>query len=223
MTTAHPCRRDPVTFAVASLLLGMLACGGGGGDTTAPPPAAVAAVVVSPSAFSVGVGASDQLTAVLKDAAGQVVSGRTITWASSAATIASVNGTGLVTGLAAGGPVTITASSEGRSGSAQVTVTSPVASVSVSPATVWLGPGQTQQFSATVRDASNNVLTGRNVTWSTSGSATASHLAIGPRDRGQCGRAGHDHRDQRGQERDGTGVGGGTVRHVAGQRDILLA
>src|SRR5207249_9787505 len=48
--------------------------------------------------------------------------GRTVTWASSALSVATVNGTGLVSGLVVG-TSTITATSEGRSGTAAVTVT----------------------------------------------------------------------------------------------------
>ena len=43
-------------------------------------------------------------------------------WSTSDATRATVSGTGLVTGVSPGGPVTIVATSEGRSGSAQVTL-----------------------------------------------------------------------------------------------------
>ncbi|PYO44463.1 MAG: hypothetical protein DMD33_02880, partial [Gemmatimonadetes bacterium] len=53
---------------------------------------------------------------------GNPLTGRTITWQSSNSAIASVNGSGLVTGVATGGPVTITATSEGQSGTSAVTV-----------------------------------------------------------------------------------------------------
>src|SRR5207244_10938058 len=60
-----------------------------------------------------------------KDANGNPLAGRAITWSSSNSAIASVNGSGLVTGVATGGPVTITATSEGQSGTSAVTVTAP--------------------------------------------------------------------------------------------------
>src|SRR3989454_4423616 len=47
---------------------------------------------------------------------------RSVTWASSNTAVATVNGSGLVSGGAAG-PATITATSEGQSGMATVTVT----------------------------------------------------------------------------------------------------
>src|SRR5207245_2139966 len=64
-----------------------------------------------------------QRTATPRDADGNPLTGRVVTWQSSNNAIASVNGSGLVSGVAAGGPVTITATSEGQSGTAAVTVT----------------------------------------------------------------------------------------------------
>ncbi len=81
----------------------------------------VATVTVSPASANVVVGALQQFTATLKDAAGNVLTGRTVTWASSALGVATVNGSGLVTGLVVG-TATITATSEGKSGTAAVTV-----------------------------------------------------------------------------------------------------
>jgi uncharacterized protein YjdB len=51
-----------------------------------------------------------------------VLTDRTITWSSSDTHKATVSDTGVVTGIMQGG-VTITATSEGKSGSASVTVT----------------------------------------------------------------------------------------------------
>jgi uncharacterized protein YjdB len=95
---------------------------------TAPAPAPVASVTVSPSSASVTVGGTTQLTATLRDASGTVLTGRSISWASSNATVATVNGTGLVSGATAG-TATITATSEGKTGSATVTVTAPSTAV----------------------------------------------------------------------------------------------
>src|SRR5437762_12034 len=92
-------------------------------------PAAVASVTVSPSTASLLVGATAQLTATTKDSAGTVLTGRTVAWTSSDTTVARVSASGLVTGKAAG-TATITATSEGKSGTASVTVARvPVASV----------------------------------------------------------------------------------------------
>src|SRR5207302_407041 len=55
---------------------------------------------------------------------GGVLSGRVVTWMSSDGSVAIVNGSGLVTAVAPG-QATITATSEGKSGSAAITVASP--------------------------------------------------------------------------------------------------
>src|SRR6266540_2282050 len=92
--------------------------------TTAASTAPVAAVTVSPAAASVPVGQTLPLTATPKDASGQPLSGRVVTWATSNATLASVSSAGLVTGIVAG-TATITATSEGQSGTAAITVSAP--------------------------------------------------------------------------------------------------
>ncbi len=86
--------------------------------------APVASVTVTPATASVAVGQTVQLTATLRDANGNVLSGRTVLWTSDNAVVATVDGTGLVSGVSAG-PAVITATSEGKSGSASVTVTAP--------------------------------------------------------------------------------------------------
>jgi Big-like domain-containing protein/calcineurin-like phosphoesterase family protein len=87
--------------------------------TTVP----VASVTVTPNPASVGVGATVQLTATLKDANGNVLTGRTVAWTTNAAAVATVSSSGLVSGVAAG-TATITATSEGKSGTSALTVTS---------------------------------------------------------------------------------------------------
>src|SRR5213080_542312 len=95
------------------------------GSTAAPAPAPVASVAVSPATLSQNPGATQQFVATLKDASGNVLAGRTMTWTSSNAAIAAVNGSGLETAVAAGS-ATVTATSGGITGTASVTVTAPV-------------------------------------------------------------------------------------------------
>lgn len=85
--------------------------------------APVASVEVTPALANIAVGGTVQMTATPKDASGQPLSGRTITWGSAPSGVATVSGSGLVTGVGAG-TATITATSEGKSGSASVTVAS---------------------------------------------------------------------------------------------------
>ncbi len=68
-------------------------------------------VVVTPSSAKLAVGGTSQFMAILKDDSGNVVSPQpTFNWSSSDIAVASVSSTGMVTGIAQGGPVTITAS-----------------------------------------------------------------------------------------------------------------
>src|SRR5439155_23718573 len=79
----------------------------------------VASVTVTPAPARVGLGQTVQLTATLKDANGNVLTGRVVTWASDNPAVATVSSTGLVTGVAQG-QATITATSETKSGTAAV-------------------------------------------------------------------------------------------------------
>jgi hypothetical protein len=89
---------------------------------TAPAPAPVATVTLSPASTSVGVGGTQLFTATLRDAGGNLLTGRTVTWSSSVLSVGTVSVNGLVTALVAG-TTTITATSEGKSGTAAMTVT----------------------------------------------------------------------------------------------------
>ena len=93
------------------------------GGTTQPGP--VATISLSPSTATIGIGALQPLTATLRDAAGTVLTGRTISWTTSAPLVGSVSTLGVVTGLVAGS-TTITATSEGVSSNAVITVSSSV-------------------------------------------------------------------------------------------------
>jgi len=135
------------------------------------PPAPVATVTLTPGSATLNEGQTLQLTATLKDANGNPLVGRSITWSSSNPSAAGVNGTGLVTGVTAGS-ATITATSEGKSGTSAITVVHmPVASVTVTPASGTVSAGSSVQLTATPKDANGNPLVGRTVTWQSSNTA----------------------------------------------------
>jgi hypothetical protein len=73
----------------------------------------VATITVGPTLLPVIVGATAQLTAELRDAAGTIIVGRTVTWTSSDPAIAAVSADGVMTAQAIGGPVTIAATTDG--------------------------------------------------------------------------------------------------------------
>ncbi|HEX2687299.1 MAG TPA: DNA/RNA non-specific endonuclease [Kofleriaceae bacterium] len=90
-------------------------------DATPPPPV-VATVTISPATATVAEGATQAFTAAAFDAANQPITGVTFTWTSSAPAIATVNASGVATGVAAGDAVITAAAPNGPSGSAALHV-----------------------------------------------------------------------------------------------------
>jgi uncharacterized protein YjdB len=156
--------------------------GGAALDIAPSPSVPVASTEVDLAASSLNPGQTTQAAAITRDANNNVVTGRAISWGSSNAGVATVSASGLVTAVAAG-TSQITATSEGQSGSAALTVAStppvPVASVSVTLAASSRNPGQTTQATAITRDANNNVLSGRAVSWSSSNTGVATVSSSG--------------------------------------------
>ena len=135
-------------------------------------PQTAAGIAVSPSSVELVVGGSAQLRATVTGPSGEPLDGRTISWRSDRESVARVDASGRVTAVGPGA-ASITATSDGRSASAAVSVSAvPVASVTVSPSTLSLKAGETSRLGATVRDASGNALSGRAVVW------TSSDLAV---------------------------------------------
>ncbi len=164
------------------LLLAAIIAAGCGGEPNAPQgpsgPPPVALLSVTPGSATLIPPQTNQLTASVLDAAGNVLTDRAITWSSSAPAVATVSASGLLTAVAAG-TATITATSEGKSGSAAITVVPSVALLSVTPVSARLVPQQTNQLTASTRDAAGNVLTGRTITWTSSAPVVATVSATG--------------------------------------------
>jgi hypothetical protein len=126
----HP--RLPLSAALWAAAVFLFACGGGetGPQPPSPPPpppppppapAPVASVTLDPATVTLVPQQTQALSATLRDAQGGVLSGRTITWTTDQPGVATVSASGLVTAVVPGA-ATITATSEGRSGTAHVTV-----------------------------------------------------------------------------------------------------
>lgn len=81
-----------------------------------------ASVSVTPSPVTLSAGASQALTATVRDQSGSTI-GASVTWSTSNGAVATVSSTGVVTAVSAG-TATITARAGGVSGNAKVTVTS---------------------------------------------------------------------------------------------------
>lgn len=153
--------------------------GKSGSSTLTVTPKPVGSVILSPAQVSVEIGQTRQLTAQVTDDQGNPLTGRPITFVSDNSAVATVSATGVVTGIALGA-AKITATSEGKTGIADVTVTPvPVSTVEVSPGSSDLTVGQTATLSAVAKDAKGNVLTGRPVTWSSGAPTVATVSAAG--------------------------------------------
>lgn len=125
-------------------------------------------LVISPSFVSLQSGQSAQLSSVARDAAGNILSNRAVTWLSANPTVATVSAAGQVTAIA-GGSVVITGKVDGVTATATVNVASTaptsVASVEIVLPKTTLTLGETMQPTAVLRDSRGTVLVGRQITW----------------------------------------------------------
>src|SRR5262245_43059076 len=100
------------------------ACGGSAATDTHPPGSTASSVIVTPSPMLVAVGGSAQIAARAVDASMATIPGATPAFQSSDPGTASINASGLVTGLRAG-TVTISATYGGATGTTKATVVAP--------------------------------------------------------------------------------------------------
>jgi probable HAF family extracellular repeat protein len=89
-------------------------------------PVPVASVTASLGATNLSVWQTTVGTATLRDSQNYILTGRVVTWASSNPTVATVDNAGLVTAMSPG-TTTLTATSEGKSGSTPALTVAPVA------------------------------------------------------------------------------------------------
>jgi len=131
-------------------------------------PLSVTSVSLNVSTFSLTRGNTRQLVATVLPSG---AANKAVSWSTSNGSVATVNSSGLVTGVATGtATITVTTVDGSRTATATVTVTVGVTSVSLNVGTASLSIAQTVQLVATVLpgNASNKV-----VTWSTSNSGVA--------------------------------------------------
>ena len=83
---------------------------------------AVATVAVIPPTATVFVTGTRGIAVQLRSADGRVLSGRSVVWTTASPEIATVSSTGLVRGVGPGGPIALTATSEGRTATSLVRV-----------------------------------------------------------------------------------------------------
>ena len=149
-----------------------------------PPPPVVDRVTVSPSSPSIEKDGTQQFTASAYDSDNEIISGKTFNWSSSNTLVATISASGLARGVSAGS-TTITASVDGKSGTATLTVTEPpppppvVDRVTVSPSSPSIEKGETQQFTASAYDSDNEIISGKTFNWSSSNTLVATISASG--------------------------------------------
>ena len=123
MTMLWRYSRSRVLLRSAACAVSLLVASCGGDDVqVAPIPSVATTITISPAtATLVSLGEAVRLTATVRDQHGQSMTGITVTWATSDASVARVTGDGTVT-AAANGNATVTATVGGISAGADITV-----------------------------------------------------------------------------------------------------
>jgi uncharacterized protein YjdB len=185
---------DSQGYAESSLTLGTKAgantvratISGASVDFTASATAGpVASLDVTPATASVAAGGTKQFSAAARDQFSNVVNGVSVTWSSTATSIATVDAQGLAHGVA-GGQTYIKATAGTVSDSSSLTVSAATsgggsqASVVVTPTSVSLGAiNGTAQLTATARDSAGTVVGSPGFTWRSLSTSIATVSASG--------------------------------------------
>ena len=176
-------RRLTDALLAASVTL-LMSCGGGGGGgpagggTSTPattPPTGLQSISVSPSAGSLGIGASQAFAAIGSFADGSTQNiNSLVAWTSSVPAVASISASGLASALSIGS-TNVSAAVGTVTGSTALTITAKtLQSIAVAPAFASIAPGATQQLTATgtYSDGSTQNITS-SATWATANAAVA--------------------------------------------------
>lgn len=138
-------------------------------------PEKVSTVTVTPTTRTLRRSNSLQMSALGKNNQGVVINGITFQWASSNSSLASVDNTGRVLALAPG-TVTISATSDGQTGTSLLTITEvPIGSCTLTPTTQKITVSGQAAPALVLRDTAGNVLsqTGRAITWTSDNNLVA--------------------------------------------------
>ena len=168
---ARRVRRFPSTFvALAAAMLVAAGCESSTGNDNS-----VEFLYVTPPSPIITVGQLQQMVATPTNAGGDIISGQSVTWSTSAPGVATVDANGTVTGVG-GGPAAITATVAGQTATANVTVWFPTTAVNLAvtaPATTTIRQEGSVQVNASFTDASGATTTGRQLVWTSSNPAAA--------------------------------------------------
>lgn len=150
-------------------------CGGSSSSSTVGP---AATINILPLKASISPNQQLGFSATAQDSKGNTVTTVTFSWASSAPNVASIGSNGIALGRS-NGTTQITASAPGAtntvvtSAPSTLTVTQPIASITVSPSPATIAVGGTQQFTAAAFDANGNAIAGVVFAWACTSSVIA--------------------------------------------------
>ena len=147
---------------------------------TGPPSPSPASISVLPETVDLAaLGDTVRLAAEVRDRNGNPMPEAAVTWSSSAAAVATVDATGLLT-AAGNGTATVTASAGPAAGSAAVAVRQAPATISLVPdSLVFEAAGDTATVTAAVADANGHPVEGVQVAWASRDAAVATVSAAG--------------------------------------------
>jgi len=159
--------------------MGLVAgCGAG----HASQPIALVSITVTPANISIQASATQQFkaTGVFSDSSTEDMT-KSVSWTSSDGSKATIQNSGLATGVAAG-LVTITAASAGKTGTATLTINPPptLTSVDISPLNPTIAANGTQQFFVNGRYSDNSLQdVTQSATWTSSDASVATVQSAG--------------------------------------------
>ncbi len=143
--------------------------------TTATDPTPIATIALLPALDSIEFGATfNNWLVILKDAAGQTLTGRVLRWESNHTAVATIDASsGVVTGVAGGSEAIITVRAEGKEAQAVIRVLHPVLSIVTTPDSFDLPMTTTRLIVAQLVGPNGIALTNRVISWSSSNPGVA--------------------------------------------------
>jgi alpha-tubulin suppressor-like RCC1 family protein len=140
---------------------------------------AIASVTVQPISPDLGIGQTAQLLAVPADANGAPLVGCTsLSWNSTNTATATVDPNGILTALASGSSTITATTFNGSVGSASLTVSSPISTLTISRDTATIHLGEVLALTATARDQGGSVMSVP-ITFTSSDSSIATIPSVG--------------------------------------------
>ncbi|HRN53372.1 MAG TPA: Ig-like domain-containing protein, partial [Gemmatimonadaceae bacterium] len=164
---------------MASVTVLAMAC-----ESPTKPPPAVGSVLLSPGALALESGDSVQMSVLVRDANGNTLSGREVTWSTNSPELLTVSATGKVRALSnrtnAGASARVAVSVEGVTDDSEIIV-QPVAAATLTlvPLDSALAEGQSATIVFEARDADGGLLSGRQPEWTSRDTTLVRVNAVG--------------------------------------------